>query len=446
MGLASEILLTSAATEPHDFDKFSKHLGPEWIEEALMSTGTATVRRRRLPSDQVVWLAIGMGLMRDRPIAEVVDHLDLALPSKKGGAIAPSAVAQARARVGSRPLEWLFARTASEWGHASANRHRWRNLALYGLDGTTLRVPDSDENRAHFGGQPGGQGRGDSGYPQVRLVALMALRSHVLAAVSFGPYPQDERHYAGDLWSSIPDHSLTIVDRNYLAANYLIPLATGGKERHWLTRATARTTYRVVKRLGKGDSLVELDVSRRARKQNSNLPQKWVVRAIEYRKKGYEKQILLTSLLDQEQFPADEIVELYHERWEIELGYDEIKTELLEREETIRSKHPDGVAQELCGVLIAYNLIRLEMERIADESDVPPTQISFVVALRFIRSEWEWSAITRSPGAIPGHLRDMRIKIRRLLLPPRRSDRVYPRSVKIKMSPYIRNRRGGRLK
>jgi Transposase DDE domain len=360
------------------------------------------------------------------------------LPASDGSSVVSSAVSQARQRVGAEPLEWLFVRTAAQWGHASADKHRWRGLALYGVDGTTLRVPDSDENRDHFGGQRAI--RGDSGYPQIRLVVLMALRSHVLAAASFGPY-LGELHYASDLWPSVPNASLTIVDRGYLAATVLMPLEAGGNDRHWMTRTTARTKYRVVKQLGLGDALVELDVSSYARRQNDDLPRTWLARAIDYRREGYAEQHLLTSLTDAERYPASELIELYHERWELELGYDEIKTELLDRQETIRSKSPQGVAQEMCGILIAYNLVRLEMERIADEIDVPPTRISFVAALRHIRDEWHWSWITRSPGAIPRHLRDMREKIRRFLLPPRRPERSYPRSVKIKMSNYTRKRR-----
>ncbi len=445
MGLASNLLITSADTAPHNFENFARHLDPTWIEEALLTTGTSTLRRRRLPSEQVVWLVIGMGLMRDRPIGEVVGDLDLALSTSKTNDIAPSSIVQARMRVGARPLEWLFVRTATQWGHTSADQNRWRSLAVYGVDGTTLRVPDSDENRKHFGGQPAGEGRGDSGYPQLRLVVLMALRSHVLAAASFGPY-SDERGYANDLWSSVPDDSLTIVDRNFLAANTLMPLEAGGANRHWLTRAKSTTKWRVIKKLGRGDSLVELDVSAHARRQNDELPKTWIMRAVEYQRPGYKTQVLLTSLTDAERYPASELAVLYHERWELEIGYDEIKTDLLEREETIRSKTPDGVAQEVCGVLIAYNLIRLEMERIAKEAQVPPTRISFIAALRFIRTEWYWSSRTRSPGAIPKHLADMRIKIRRFVLPPRRGERVYPRAVKIKMSSYSRNRGGGRLK
>src|SRR5206468_3554553 len=78
-----------------------------------------------------------------------------------------SSITEGRQRLGSKPLEWLFVRTASHWAHPSADRYRWRELAVYGVDGTSLRLPDSDENRAHFGGQR--SKRGDSGYPQIAL-------------------------------------------------------------------------------------------------------------------------------------------------------------------------------------------------------------------------------------------------------------------------------------
>jgi hypothetical protein len=446
MRLAHELTLTALAAKPEAFDTFSRHLEPEWIEEALLATGVGTLRRRRLPAAQVVWLVIGMALMRNRPIREVVEHLDLALPTPSGKRIAASAVAQARARLGAAPMEWLFVRTADQWAHQSAARRRWRGLALYGVDGTTMRVPDSDDNRTHFGGQPAGEGRGDAGYPQLRLVTVMALRSHLVAAASWGPYRDDERTYAEDLWPSVPNDALVIADRHYLAATILMPLERDGHNRHWLTRAKSNTKWRVIRKLGKGDMLVELDVSSYARGQDDSLPKTWLVRAIEYRHKGHDPQVLLTSLTDAEQYPAEELIALYHERWELELGFDEVKTELLEREETIRSKSPEAVAQELWGILLAYNLIRLEMEQIADEAKVEPTRISFVTALRFIRTEWEWSWLTQSPGAIPKHLRRLREDIARFVLPPRRPERSYPRAVKIKMSNYRRNRRDGRLK
>ena len=113
---------------------------------------------------------------------------------------------------------------------------------------------------------------------------------------------------------------------------------------------------------------------------------------------------------------------------------------MLDREEAIRSKTPDGVRQELWGILLAYNLIRLEMERVAAAAKVEPTRISFVSAMRLICDEWLWCAIA-SPGAIPKNLHNLRKALTGLVLPPRRSERSYPRAVKIKMSNYPRKRR-----
>ena len=205
----AEALTYTSSLLPGAYETFRARFDVAWIEEALGTTGTATLRKRRLPAEQVVWLVIGMALLRDRPIAEVVRQLDLALPSRDGQkTVASSSIAQARARLGSDPLEWLFERTAPLWADASADRDRWRGLALYGIDGTTIRVPDSDENRTFFGSQDAGvdrdgNARGVSGYPLVRMVTLMALRSHLVSAACFGPYTTDERQYAKRIRSGV---------------------------------------------------------------------------------------------------------------------------------------------------------------------------------------------------------------------------------------------------
>ena len=303
--------------QPEDLSQFRKDIDPEWVEAALQATGTATIRTRRLPAVQVIWLVIGMALFRNRGIAAVANSLDLALPSGNGGATAaPSSVSQARDRLGEEPVAWLFVRSADEWAHGSAGGDRWRGLSLYGVDGTTLRVPDSDENREHFGLASGGK-RGNSGYPLVRLVAVMALRSHLIANVAFGPYKDGEYTYAAELWDTMPDDSLTLIDKNFLSAALLLSLQQAGKNRHWLLPAKSTTKWRRLKRLGKGDELVEMNASSTARRKHPWLPRIWTARAIRYQRKGFKPRTLLTSLVDPELYPANEIVELYHERWEI---------------------------------------------------------------------------------------------------------------------------------
>jgi hypothetical protein len=409
-----------------------RHIDPSWIEEALAWSGTVTLRRRRLPAEQVLWLAIGMGLMRSAPIERVVDALELAIPDRKDTLIAKSAISQARQRVGEDPLAYLFTVSAAEWAGRSADAHRWRGMALYGMDGTTLRIADSPENRAVYGGQH--THRGESGYPSVRIVAMMALRSHVLSAFRFADYGTGETTLARGIWNEVPENSLVIVDRNFLVKKDLIHLETSGN-RHWLSRTKVNTKWAIREQLGKDDYLVEWDVN------ETGLPSTWTLRAIHYQKKGFQRATLLTSLLDPEQYPAEEIVALYHERWETELAYDEVKTHMLDRQESIRSKTPDGVRQELWGIALAYNLVRVEMERAAAEAGVAPTRISFVAALSMIRAEFFQLGSPRvTPGAIPASLQRLRRQLKRLVLPPRRPERTYPRAVKLKMSNYPRKR------
>jgi hypothetical protein len=419
------------------FTRFQASIDPSWVLEALTATGTATLRRRRFPAEQVIWLVLGMALFRDLPIVEVVRDLALVLPGSGAGRIAASAVMQARARLGASPLRWLFEKCAEIWAKASADRHRWRGLAVFGADGTTVRVPDSPENRAEFGA---GNGRTVGGYPMVRIVTLMVLRSHLLLAARLGPYRVSERKHARDLWPSVPDDSVVVADRNFLYARDLWPLQSGGTNRHWLSRARKNNKWRVVRRLGQGDALTEVLVNREARRQEPSLPERWTMRAIRYRRRGFREQTLLTSLLDPVKYPAQEIVALYHERWEIELGFDEVKTEMLEREEAIRSKTPVGVEQELWGLALAYNLVRLEMEHAAEIAGVPPTRMSFARCLGAIRIHLlRFAAI--SPGKLARAVEALHSELAEsYVLPPRRTERLYPRAVKIKMSSYPRKR------
>lgn len=440
----TEALEFTAAFTPAAFPNLAKHLDPTLVEEALLATGTATIRRRRLPADRTVWLMLAMALMRDLPITEVARQLELALPGADGSkTVASSSLTQARVRLGAEPMEWLFLRTSAAWAGASADADRWRGLALYAVDGTTLRVADSDANRGHFGGHSSGRHAGGrdertSGYPLMRVVALMAVRSHLLASACFGPYAVGEGAYAKALWDDVPDRALVLLDRGFLAATVLVPLMARGVDRHWLTRAKTATKYQRLRRLGPGDELVEFTVSREAHRKDPTLPTHFVARAVRYQRKGHPPQILLTSLVDADRYPAAELRALYHERWEIELGFGEIKTDMLERLETIRSKSPVAVAQEMWGLLTAYNLVRLEMARIAVDLGVAPTRISFVAALRYFVEQWLWASTTQTPGAIPRRLATMRDRLRQFLLPPRRPERVFPRAVKIKMSNYSR--------
>ena len=91
-----------------DWNRLGQHLPYDWIEEAVVCTHAVSIRHRRLPAEQVVWLVIALALYRHKSIGEVLDDLGLALPDEQTPFVSKSAAAQARQRLGAEPLQWLF--------------------------------------------------------------------------------------------------------------------------------------------------------------------------------------------------------------------------------------------------------------------------------------------------------------------------------------------------
>ena len=432
----ADALDATIAVPAENLDGLAAKIPVAWLEEALQCAGVATVRKRRLAVQQVIWLVLGMALMRNRKIEDVVDKLDLALPARTGKPMAQSSISDARQRLGADAVEYLFSRSAGHWAGELDPKFLWRGLSLYGVDGTTMAVADTPVNREYFGGQDSGVNKIPSGYPIVRIVALVNLRSRLLADARIGPYATtSELSLTDDLLDSVPDNTLFISDRNFLTFRVLRPLLTKGSNRHFLMRAKKTTAMDPIESLGKNDSLVELPISAKARKEDPTLGKTWIARAIRYQVPGHDPQFLLTSLLNPKTHPAAELIGLYHERWDLEIGFAEVKTTTLEQRPALRSKLPTTTLQEVWGILLAYNLVRLEMAALAEEADVMPNRISYIAALHLIRDEWLWSALT-SPGALPARMRDLRASLSHYILRPRRPERVYPRAVKNRTKPY----------
>lgn len=432
MRLAEAFAHVAAEPLARRVERLSATLNLDWIHQALAATGSASVRRRKLPAEAVVWLVIGMALVRDRSIDEVVRHIDLVLPGADADrAVSHAAIVQARDRLGVEPLAVLFGSTAQHWATPAAEAQRWRGLAVYGVDGTTLRLADTADNERVFGRPKNGRSVG--AYPQLRLLALMVLRSRLLAALVPGSYGSSEHTLARPLWEQLPERSVVVLDKGLI--NYAVFHSIqrrGG--RHWLCRASAALKWTVVRSLGPSDDLVEITVRSALRKADPQLPPTLLMRAIRYQRPGFRPGVLLTSLLDPQAFPAAELCALYHERWELELGFAEVKTHTLDRQETLRSKAPQRVLQELWGLAIAYNLVRYEMLRVAEHLQLPPRRISFRHTLMLIRN-FLVSAWFASPGVLPKRWETLHRDIALLVLPERRS-RTYKREVKIQASSF----------
>lgn len=432
MNISDAILFANEAPVPFDWNRLGENLPHEWVEACLAEKGKASIRHRRLPAEQVVWLVIALALYRHHSIAEVLAELDLALPNVKAPFVTDGAVTRARQRLGVEPVEWLCRMSAKAWSEHDKQSYLFNGLVLFAIDGTTLRTPDSTENRAHFGAQA--YAKTVSSYPQVRGATLTHLSTHLVADARFGPYATSEKAFAMELLSSIVDDSLTLVDKGFLSAEVLCGITMNGRNRHFIIPAKSNTKWTVIEG-HPDDAIVEMKVSSTARQKAPELPKTWRVRAIAVIDANNNKHFLLTSLIDRVAFTAAELIACYDRRWHIETSYRELKQTMMGTALTLRSQTVAGVMQEIWGAIIAYNLVRLEMAKVALEAGCAPTDISFVRAFHTIQYELLWAAATRAQGKLPTLLQNMRKRLVTELTVPR-PGRKFDRVVKSKAQRY----------
>lgn len=435
--LSDALPLAIELPKPPDFSRLGEHLPVEWIEAALVACGKASVRKRRLPAQQVVWLVIALALYRRLPVKEIVDSLDLALPELDDRCITTSATTQARQRLGAQPLRWLFETTALRWIAQDEERFLFHGLSVLAMDGTTLRLAESEANRAHFGAQNYPNDKVAS-YPQTRGVTLMMLATQLIRDARFGPYKTSEVTFAHELLASIPENSLTVLDRGFFSAELLCNLVSRGTNRHFLIPSKSTTKWTLIEGSDE-DGLVEMKVSEPARKSDPTLPRTWRVRALRVADGKGKFSYFLTSLTDRKKFKAKEIIAHYAFRWRIETSYRELKHSMMGSALTLRSMSVDGTEQEIWGAMIAYNLIRLEIAKAAIEAKCEPTQISFTTALFTIQNELIWMGPAMSQGNIPARLKQLRERLV-LDLKANRPGRKFARVVKAVAQRYPERR------
>ena len=254
------------------------------------------------------------------------------------------------------------------------------------------------------------------------MLCQMELTSHLLVQAVMESCAVNEMVLAEQLVARTPDHSLTLFDKGFYSLGLLHAWQSVGVERHWLLPLKKGTQYEVVRKLGRQDALVLLKTSLQARKKWPHLPDTVEARLLTRTINGKERQVL-TSMVDPMRFPGADIVELYSHRWEIELGYREMKHSLQQHRLTLRSKKAMGIRQELWGVLLAYNLLRSQMVKMA------ASQLSFHMASVYLIHELSCMPYL-SPGSIPKRVAELEFVL------PERRERSSPRSVKARPQKY----------
>jgi Insertion element 4 transposase N-terminal/Transposase DDE domain len=364
------------------------------IEEVLADTGKASQRERLLPAPAVVYYVMALALWREAPLEEVLRVVCEGLQWLGGGKAeavqaSKSAISQARTRLGPEVMRQLAERVLRPLAAPGAPGAWYRGLRVMALDGSCMDVADEAAN-AEFFGYPGAS-RGQTAFPQARVLGLVECGTHVVAAAGVAPHHRSEQAMAAELLpAKLTTDMLVLADRNFYGFKLWRTACATGAKLAWRVKSNLKLPVQQVLSDGSYLSTV-FDSSDPARRSGQT------VRVIDYTLHDSATPVqdsyrLVTNLLDPQEAPALELAALYHERWEIEGVFDEFKTHLRANSTVLRSKTPELVQQELWGLLLAHFAIRQLMVQAAWPRGLDPDRLSFTHAVRVIKRKMPQAA------------------------------------------------------
>jgi hypothetical protein len=423
--ITREIVVAEGVFAPGHVGELTQQVPFEMVDAVLAGTGRVQSRVRDLPSRVVVYLLLAASLFPEVGYTGVWRKLTAGLTGLTTTATPTAgALAQARRRVGTAPLRALFELLRGPGADTHSPGVRWHGLLVVAIDGTILSCPDSPANLTEFRKQGGNHG--GSGYPLIRLLALVACGTRTVIDAVFGPTASGETTYAHQLTRSMHQQMIVLADRNFAAQN--------------LIAAIAGTGANVVVRLKNGRHMPVLhrypDGSYLSRLGTTD------VRVIDCAitattNTGTHTSIyrLATTLTSHFLYPATELTALYHQRWEVETAYLEIKSTMTGGR-VLRARTPEGVIQEIYALLVTYQALRTAMsDATATQPRTDPDRASFTVALQAARDQ-----VIQAGNIIPDTVIDLVGTIGRHVLEhlmPRRRARTNPRVVKRAISKYV---------
>lgn len=345
------------------------------VQEILRETGRESRRRRKLPAPTMVYYAIALGLMASVGARQVLRHLldQVREDEQVGGPLATeAAITRARQRLGVAPLKELFERFVRPQAEKWLKSAWYRTWRVVSLDGSTLRVLDTDANELRFGRPP--SKRGTTAYPQMRLVGLLENGTRIMFAVAVGAYRTAENTLARLVVSKLDEGMLCLADRGFFGYELWDQAVATGADLLWRVKSTINLGQ--MKRLPDGSYRASLRRGHAVR----------VIRfTLTFKSSGKRQQYrLITTILDHRKAPATELAMLYSKRWTIETMLDELKVRIGGPKLLLRSATPDLVEQDVYGLLLAHFGIRHEMLGAAREQKCDPAEFSFVNALHVI--------------------------------------------------------------
>jgi hypothetical protein len=410
------------------------------VLQVLHDTGCLDARCCTLTFEVTCWLVLAMGILTDLPIRQVFKAARRLYPDED----TPhrSSLCRARQRLGVAPVRLLFERLARPLASVLTPGAFYKGLRLMGIDGVIYTVADSQSNAAAFGYPKGGRGSG--AFPQVRKLSLVELSTHAEQAFvlkGIREKESGEQSMAPALIRHLQRGMLLMWDRGFFSYTLWQAVLLRCE---LLARVSVRLILRPVQQLADGSHLSKLYPCPHDRTKD-----RWgiLVRVIRYthddrQRVGCGKEhVLLTTLLDAEKYPAKELILLYHERWEIELTFDEQKTHMTPPRPTksahLRSETPLGVVQEIYTLSIAHYVTRDLMAEAAAQSEQDPDRLSFLGCLQILRTR-----LPECPARVKERDDWMGVFLAELAkeqTEPRRN-RINPRVIRVKMSKFAKKR------
>jgi Insertion element 4 transposase N-terminal/Transposase DDE domain len=383
----AELPKGSRITDYVSLGVLAKTFPVEKVKSVLVSTGKASIRQRDLPAHVVVYYVIALALYMQSSYREVLRCLLegvqwLLNPAVMVKVTGKSGISQARTRLGVEPIQQLHDEVVGPIATEETKGAWYRSWRLVSLDGSTMDVADEGVNEKAFG-RPTAS-RGKSAFPQLRFVSLVENGTHVLFGTQVGDYGTGEVALAKGTLGHLKAGMLCLADRLFFGFDLWNQAKRDGADLLW--RVKKSLLLPVEERLADGSYLSRIYPSQKDQRRQSNGV---LVRVIEYELKGIPGAEpiyrLLTTILDPDKAPAEELAALYHERWEIETAFDELKTHLRGSKIVLRSKTPDLVRQEFYGLLMAHFAVRGLMHEAALRAQEDPDRLSFLHAVRVVR-------------------------------------------------------------
>jgi hypothetical protein len=419
----------------------------EVIERCVQQSEPWSSKKRRVRLStalSLVLFVIAMALWSRRNQRQVwqslVGKLSDLHPAQPESTMSDSGLSGRRKALGSQGLEALMKERsqliASPASMPTAFYGRYRLMAI---DGTLFNTPETPKNRLAFGGSSNQYGKG--AYPQVRCVLLVECGSHAVVGLEISAYEESEVHGAHRLLGQIGRDTLVLVDAGITSGGLLEHAREQGGHVLGALEAGVWEHLGRQRRLGDGSVLAWVEPGKASAAKYPLRKGMWV-RILSYRvsdeRLGEPGKVyrLVTTLLNARLAPALELISLYHERWEVELVIDEIKTHERAQRKVLRSKTPEGVRQELYGLYLAHSACRALLAQAAIEAELDPDRLSFSEGL-FELCEMMDLALTLQPEeeAIELLLRRLKHKMAQHVLPERRL-RINRREVKQVYNKY----------